>query len=124
VLAQDDSAATARWRERIARGERFLVGANLRGADLSDLDLSGINILAADLTDANLLGTDLTNANMQGVRGVTFFQLYAVKSLYGAKLDPMLRQMVLDECPWKLEKPGEQTGPPIVPGGKGRAKKN
>jgi len=53
----------------IAEGEyadiKSLV-ANLRGADLSDANLSGANLSGADLSDANLRDADLSGANLSG----------------------------------------------------------
>lgn len=49
-----------------------LEGAELREADLHDLNLIGADLRRANLTRANLAGADLTNANLAGaaVRGV------------------------------------------------------
>ena len=48
------------WR-RGNPGERPL----LAGADLSEMDLAGINLGEADLTDAELFGSDLSGANLK-----------------------------------------------------------
>ncbi len=43
-----------------------LSGANLYGANLSDADLSGANLSGADLSGANLSGANLYGANLSG----------------------------------------------------------
>ena len=47
-----------------ALGRRNFRSANLRGADLSQMNLSNINLIEADLREANLAGTNLTNAKL------------------------------------------------------------
>ncbi len=71
-------------KRRYAAGERYFINANLRCADLNNLNLSGINLgwaklnwaegsglnlsgadlTAADLSNANLSGADLSGANL------------------------------------------------------------
>lgn len=56
-------------KRRYAAGERIFINANLRCAELRELNLSGINLSwaklrAADLSLANLKGADLTAADL------------------------------------------------------------
>jgi hypothetical protein len=46
-----------------------LAGANLRGVDLSEANLSGANLIGADLTRANLRGADLGGAYLRHCTG-------------------------------------------------------
>ena len=45
-----------------------LIGADLSGADLSGANLHGANLRVADLSGANLRGADLSEAEMQNVK--------------------------------------------------------
>lgn len=49
--------------QRALNGDKNLVGADLQGAELEDIDLSGV-----DLTDANLKKAHLTDINFNGAR--------------------------------------------------------
>lgn len=51
---------------RHANGERYFALAYLRGADLCDAYLSGVNLSRANLSDADLSGADLSGANLSG----------------------------------------------------------
>ena len=64
-------------------------------ADLSKADLSG-----ARLSDANLF-----EANLSEVLGLNIEQLFTVKTLYKAELDPELMEQVKDKYPHLLEEP-------------------
>ena len=83
----------------------ILVGANLRGANLEGANLEGANLQTVNLWRANLDGANLEGANLWGVHGLTIEQLSKVKSLYDAKLDPVLMQQVKEKYPHLLEEP-------------------
>jgi len=51
-------------KRRYAIGDRHFINANLRGADLSNLNLSQVNFGWAKLQGANLSGTILRNADL------------------------------------------------------------
>ena len=53
------------WREEEQRKEHW-TPINLSGADLREADLRNIQLLGADLRNANLSGADLRNANLSG----------------------------------------------------------
>ena len=67
--------------------------------------LNGTNLMVVRLIDANLVGANLEGANLEGVRGLTIEQLSKVKSLYGAKLDPVLMEQAKEKYPHLLEEP-------------------
>ena len=73
----------------------ILVGANLRGASLE----------RANLQTVNLWRVNLEGANLWGVHVLTIEQLSKVKSLYDAKLDPVLMAQVKEKYPHLLEGP-------------------
>jgi uncharacterized protein YjbI with pentapeptide repeats len=66
--------------------EKFKKGIkSLSGADLSEANLSGANLLGADLSEANLSGAnlsgaDLSEANLSGAKGIFTFN-------YGVQLE-------------------------------------
>lgn len=97
------------FKKRFAAGERNFVNANLRGATLSQVNLSAINLswaklnladlskanlskadlTATDLREANLSGADLTDANlsMADLRGANLLDTNLESAyLRGAKL--------------------------------------
>ena len=78
----------------------ILVGANLRGGNLEGANLERVNLQTVNLWRANLEG-----ANLWGVHGLTIEQLSKVKSLYDAKLDPVLMAQVKEKYPYLLEEP-------------------
>ena len=57
------------------------------------------------LIEANLQRAILLGANLWGVHGLTIEQLSKVKSLYDAKLDPVLMAQVKEKYPHLLEGP-------------------
>lgn len=63
------------------------------------------NLQRAILVGANLRGGNLEGANLWGVHGLTIEQLSKVKSLYDAKLDPVLMAQVKEKYPYLLEEP-------------------
>ena len=73
----------------------ILVGANLRGANLERVNLQAVNLWRANIEGANLWG----------IHGLTIEQLSKVKSLYDAKLDPVLMAQVKEKYPHLLEGP-------------------
>ena len=56
----------AQWRQAVYHGEKNLVGANLKGCDLKDVDLSGADLTDAQLASADLRGANLENALLKG----------------------------------------------------------
>jgi uncharacterized protein YjbI with pentapeptide repeats/DNA-directed RNA polymerase subunit RPC12/RpoP len=92
-----------------------LSGANLRGADLEDADLPEANLQGTDLRDADLRraylsgvdlqGADLRMADLRNAIGLTIEQLSGVKSLYGTKLSPTLKEQVNRNLPSLLKPP-------------------
>ena len=57
------------------------------------------------LIEANLQRAILVGANLWGIYGLTIEQLSKVKSLYDAKLDPVLMAQVKEKYPYLLEGP-------------------
>ena len=60
--------------------EANLSGANLRGANLSEANLSGANLSGANLreanlSEANLSGANLSEANLSGAKGIIYAQV-------------------------------------------------
>ena len=53
-----------------------LRGANLYGADLCDANLSSADLRGADLRDANLSGADLSSANLSSAKNIPFIPTY------------------------------------------------
>ncbi len=51
-------------KRRYALGDRHFINANLRGADLSNLNLSQVNLGWASLQGSNLSGVNLRNADL------------------------------------------------------------
>ncbi len=87
-----------------------LRGANLRGANLEGANLRITNLQRADLRGANLLITNLEGAylgkaNLEGARNLTIEQLSNVTTLYEAKLDPELEELIKKDYPHLLEEP-------------------
>lgn len=65
--------------------QAFLIRANFENAFLMEANLQGAYLTEADFTNANLFKADLRDAI-----GLTIEQLSKAKSLYQAKLDPLL----------------------------------
>jgi len=82
-----------------------LVGANFRGGNLEGANLEGANLERVNLQTVNLWRANLEGANLWGVHGLTIEQLSKVKSLYDAKLDPVLMAQVKEKYPHLLEGP-------------------
>lgn len=77
----------------------FLGKANLQKADLSyanlqKADLSGAKLQGADLSGAKLQGANLSGADLRGVKNLTVERLSKAKTLYEAKLDPDLWELI------------------------------
>ncbi len=82
-----------------------LIEANLKGVNLVGANLERVNLQTVNLWRANLEGANLEGANLWGVYGLTIEQLSKVKSLYEAKLDPVLMEQVKEKYPHLLEEP-------------------
>ena len=76
----------------------------LWSVDLSGVDLKGCNLEKANLQGANLWGANLSGANLEGAN-LTLRELSKVKTLYKAKLDPLLMEQVKANYPHLLEEP-------------------
>ncbi len=72
----------------------FLIKANFNNAFMMESDLKGAYLTGADFTNANLYRADLRN-----VTGITMEQLKKVKTLYLAKFDDDLLEVINSECP-------------------------
>ena len=84
--------------------EAFLIKADLTNAFLIKADFSSSFMMEADLKGAYLTGADFTNANLyradlRQTTGITIEQLRKVKTLYLAKFDDDLLELVNRECP-------------------------
>ncbi|MBD3392901.1 MAG: hypothetical protein GF418_12415 [Chitinivibrionales bacterium] len=87
-----------------------LRNANLSGADLSGADLTAAfcrktNLKGADLSGANLTGTYLSEADLRGAKGLTVDRLKEAKTFYRARLDAEVEAVVQSEMPRKLKEP-------------------
>ena len=86
-----------KWINNEEGGKRAdLIGADLRGANLSEADLIGADLRGANLSEADLIGADLRGANLYGAN------LYGADlrgaDLYGANLyGANLRGVIYDE---------------------------
>ncbi len=72
----------------------FLIKANFRNAFLMEADLSGCYLTGADFTNANLYKADLRNT-----KGISIEQLLQVKTLYLAKFDDDIVEILEKEHP-------------------------
>jgi hypothetical protein len=68
--------------------------ANLRDVQLQEADLFDAQLQGANLWNAQLQGADLMFAQLAGARNLTIEQLSTVYTLYGAVLDPPLREQI------------------------------
>jgi BTB/POZ domain-containing protein KCTD9 len=66
----------------------------------------GASLERVNFQTVNLWKANLEGANLEGVHGLIIEQLYRVKSLYEAKLDPELMEQVKEKYPHFLEEPG------------------
>jgi uncharacterized protein YjbI with pentapeptide repeats len=64
--------------------------ANLTDADLTDAHLGGVDLTGANLSGARLYGTDLRHANLTGTIGLTQEQLNSANLDYETKVSPPL----------------------------------
>ncbi len=95
-----------RWLVNEDEGEKAnLIGADLRGANLSGANLFDARLRSAELSDANLSNARLYSAILSGVLGLNIEQLSEARTLYKAKLDPELKKQVKDKYPHLLKKP-------------------
>jgi uncharacterized protein YjbI with pentapeptide repeats len=108
----------------------LLIASNLRGANLENADLRNANIVGADLDGAYLMNANLTgiNGNLYSPetdeKGGSFFtkeekiinklgindysvvgQLSKARSLYGAKLDPKINDLLMKLNPRLFQSP-------------------
>jgi uncharacterized protein YjbI with pentapeptide repeats len=103
--------------------EAKLIGAKLRGANLSRAFLDQANLIGADLIGANLsgafldkailTGADLIDANLRGavlrwtslreVKNLSAKQLSQAATLYEAELDVNIRELIKRDYPHLLE---------------------
>lgn len=72
----------------------FLIKADFSSAFMMEADLKGAYLTGADFTDANLYRADLRNTT-----GITLEQLRKVKTLYLARFDEDMQELVNRECP-------------------------
>ena len=83
----------------------YLEGAKLRETDVREADLRDAHLVIADLRGADLWGADLRGANLRKAKNLTIRQISKVKTLYGAKLDPGLKELIEKDYPHLLENP-------------------
>lgn len=91
--------------ERARLLETHLEGANLRGAYLKGAFLVRAKLEGAKLEGANLEGAFLQEANLKGAIFLPIEQLFKVKTLHKAKLDPELEKEIKEKYPHLLEEP-------------------
>ena len=72
----------------------FLIKADFRNAFLMEANLQGAYLTGADLTNANLYKADL-----RGAKGLTIEALASAKTLYLAKFDEEIQQMIQEDHP-------------------------
>jgi hypothetical protein len=108
------------WLSHEGANQLNLARTDLRGADLRDAHLDraifrGAHLHYAILDNAHLEGADFRwaglrvasfqGARLKGAKNLTVQQLSAVKSLYGAHLDPPLLEQIRQQYPHLLEEP-------------------
>jgi uncharacterized protein YjbI with pentapeptide repeats len=81
----------------VTRNPITIPPADLHGADLLNANFSGANLTGVNLQGANLRDGNFQEADLRGAVGLTIEQLATVKTLYGAHLDPALREKVQKE---------------------------
>ena len=86
-------------------GEAILSGADLEDADFQGAYFGKTNLEKPDSGRATLLGANLRSVNLLGADGLTVGQLCEARTLYEAKLEPDLKELVDDKCPAQLENP-------------------
>ncbi|MCK5277369.1 MAG: pentapeptide repeat-containing protein [Cyclobacteriaceae bacterium] len=72
----------------------FLIKADFRNAFLMEANLQGAYLTGADFTNANLYKTDF-----RGAKGLTIEALAEAKTLYLAKFDEEIRQVIKNDHP-------------------------
>ena len=85
--------------------EARLEGADLMVANLQGASLWGADLRGASLWGANLEGSDLMAVNLQEAKNLKVENLANVNTLYGAKLDKELFELIKKTYPHLLEKP-------------------
>lgn len=89
--------------------EAILFHADLAGSHLNGATLSNSMLVGADLSNGSsfrnvdLSGAGLVSADLREARHLTVSALCEVKTLYGAKLDPELKEEVHEQCPELFE---------------------
>lgn len=86
-----------------------LINANLQNAKLKDVNLRNADLTGANLKDvdmresffkgANFTDADLTRANLENTEGLSVKQLCKARSLYMAKFDSTLFNILKENCP-------------------------
>lgn len=85
-----------------------LQGNSLRKSNLAEANFKDANLQNVSLWKANLRGANFEEADLRRVRGLEFEQLAEVKTLYKARLDPLLLRQIEEKYPYLLEKPEEK----------------
>jgi uncharacterized protein YjbI with pentapeptide repeats len=90
-----------------------LMFANLQEATFSNAKLQEANLRGTNLQQADFRGTKLQrasfeNADLTRAKNLTIEQLSKTKTLYRAKLDPVLLEQVKQCCPHLLEEPKKE----------------
>lgn len=83
-----------------------LKGARLSGANLENAYLKGADLKKADLTKANVKGAFFHYANLTDCAGLTIEEVRVSRSVYKAKIDEDMLELVKANCPSKLTDPG------------------
>lgn len=84
--------------------DAFLIKANFEGAFLIKTNFSNsylmeANLKESSLTEANFKDANLYKADLRGADGLTLEQLSKAKSLYLAKFDPEMQEILEKEVP-------------------------
>jgi uncharacterized protein YjbI with pentapeptide repeats len=82
-----------------------LQGISLRKSNFTEADLGSANLQKANLWKADLRGTNFEGADLRGAEGLEIEQLAEVKTLYNARLDPVIRKQIEEKYPHLLRKP-------------------
>lgn len=95
------------WRANLQKTNLItadLSEANLNEADLQEAKLNSANLQGARLNEANLKGATFFNSILQGAdllgaKNLSIEQIFEVKTLYMAKLDPPLMEQIKEQYP-------------------------
>ncbi len=88
--------------------DAFLIKAQYENAFLIKTNFTNAYLMEANLQNSYLMGADFENASLykadfRGAKGLTIEQLAAAKTLYLAKFDPELQQLVNELTPELVE---------------------